>query len=287
MLPIPDRWMVYEGELRFLTYWAKASPGKETGGDLFGNWSHAGNPVTPLVLGPGPAARCEVAQFHQDKVFLQRAVQRVASTAGLQHIGQWHSHHRLGLSEPSSHDCQTVRKAFECHPIERFLLLIVTLDEDRVVLHPRLFEKRRKQSIPLSCVILPGNSPYHSFLSPDYRKEMQIDNHLPAVATIPWNTPVKSFRAESESWIHTREGMDLLSTVQELFQKLKCNYEMETKDLYAKPGIVVTGKFQSRHFTWEWTSEVPERFSFKGPADLEKQLIDLFSQATIGSFKQK
>ena len=44
--------------------------------------------------------------------------------AGLQHIGEWHSHHRLGLAEPSHGDLRTVWSGMEEPGLRRFVLAI-------------------------------------------------------------------------------------------------------------------------------------------------------------------
>src|SRR5262249_46028940 len=46
--------LAYEGELDQIAGWASASPDLETGGDLFGFWTHGGAPTVEFVLGPGP-----------------------------------------------------------------------------------------------------------------------------------------------------------------------------------------------------------------------------------------
>ena len=43
---------------------------------------------------------------------------------GLQHIGEWHSHHQLGLAHPSYHDTHTFLECMSSYDLPRFLMCI-------------------------------------------------------------------------------------------------------------------------------------------------------------------
>lgn len=97
---------------------------QETGGSLFGAWSHTGQPLIYAVSGPGPGARHGVASFFPSPDHMERLGGLLFSRAGLQHIGEWHSHHRLGLAEPSGGDIHTVWSGMQEHGLRRFVLAI-------------------------------------------------------------------------------------------------------------------------------------------------------------------
>jgi hypothetical protein len=101
---------------------------QETGGSLFGAWSHTGQPLIYAVSGPGPGARHGVASFFPSPDHMAHLGGLLFSRAGLQHIGEWHSHHRLGLAEPSGGDIRTVWSGMEEHGLRRFVLAIANIE---------------------------------------------------------------------------------------------------------------------------------------------------------------
>jgi hypothetical protein len=129
---IPDNFhefktLIYEGELSRMAGWAEAYPDEETGGSLFGFWTHSGFPVVHVVTGPGPKSRHGRASFHQDADYLLETGSYLNRTHGLQHIGEWHSHHHMGLDTPSGGDSSTVWQALRRYQLPKFLLCIANL----------------------------------------------------------------------------------------------------------------------------------------------------------------
>ena len=123
--------IVYQGELDYLSRCILDYPDIETGGELFGFWTASGIPVVLYAIGPGPRANHEVAFFNQDLDYLRRVGEALIGTFGLQHIGEWHSHHRLGLAKPSGHDARTMVRSIEANGLGRFLLCIGNLEGGR------------------------------------------------------------------------------------------------------------------------------------------------------------
>lgn len=129
--------LVYENDLDLIAGWVLEQPNHETGGDLFGFWTHSGAPAVQLVLGPGPRACHNVAAFFQDADYLRHAGLHAQERHGLQHIGEWHSHHRLSLAHPSSGDVATLRYLFQHTAFPRFLLCIATIRDMPARSQPR------------------------------------------------------------------------------------------------------------------------------------------------------
>jgi hypothetical protein len=126
---IGDKIIIYESELDRIAGWAVSSPRIETGGDLFGYRTRSGVSVVTVALGPGPRARHLAAAFFQDTDFLKRTGKMLNQSHGLQYIGEWHSHHQMGLAHPSGGDCDTVATVFKTQPFDDFFLCIVNLRE--------------------------------------------------------------------------------------------------------------------------------------------------------------
>lgn len=116
--------MIYQSELDFVSRCILDCPHIETGGQLFGYWTAAGVPVVLFAIGPGPLANHQVAFFNQDVEYLTKIGSVLVERYGLQHIGEWHSHHRLGLAHPSGHDAATMVNCIRRQNLGRFLLCI-------------------------------------------------------------------------------------------------------------------------------------------------------------------
>ena len=64
--------------------------------------------MVQFVLGPGKDCRRTTTSFFQDISYLQDAGSYFTKQHGLCNIGQWHSHHKIPLFEPSAGDHNTV-----------------------------------------------------------------------------------------------------------------------------------------------------------------------------------
>jgi len=120
--------VIYGSELRQILAWTAKFPNLETGGDLFGLWLDENTAVVQLVLGPGKNCKRTATSFYQDINYLERVGSHLTNKEGLCHIGEWHSHHRLGLTRPSGGDENTVWSNMRRYGIHRFVLFIATID---------------------------------------------------------------------------------------------------------------------------------------------------------------
>lgn len=172
---IPNKSIIYQGELDYIARCVMDYPDIETGGDLFGFRTHSGYPVVQYVIGPGPKANHQVTFFNQDVNWLETSGKLLRAAHGLQHIGQWHSHHRLGLAQPSSHDISTVVRAIELYELRQFLLVITNIQNQGVSINGFSIRPESGRAAEISnWVVLEGESPVrtsfdHKFKSAVYR----------------------------------------------------------------------------------------------------------------------
>ncbi|MBH0776586.1 Mov34/MPN/PAD-1 family protein [Nocardia bovistercoris] len=220
--------LIHQRELDHLAGWVLESPATETGGTLFGFWTHSGSPAAHLVLGPGPGARRETTAFFQDRTFVLERGHFVGRRYGLQHIGDWHSHHALGPGAPSDGDARTARNVFEHTGFTRFLLLIATTHDegDAVpVAHGRtqdstvrvgafLFERGAADYRTGRWAVLPGESPTATAAR---RSRLICGAHRPLRR---WHVP-RAARAEAgptplpagSGWYATARGQAFLRAI--------------------------------------------------------------------------
>ena len=119
---------IYESEVRVIAGLAAQWGEMETGGDLHGSWTHGRHPLVMLATGPGPEATHESVHFSQDIDFFRRTSQFLSGRYGIQCIGTHHSHHTLGLTEPSGGDLEQVRSLTSRNNLKRWCEIITTLN---------------------------------------------------------------------------------------------------------------------------------------------------------------
>lgn len=125
----PFKIIIHNGELAQIRQWVTRHPHIETGGDLFGLWSKGNTAVVQLVLGPGNNSKRTKVSFFQDEAYLGKVGSHLTQQYGLCHIGEWHSHHSLGLAEPSEGDERTVWSNLPKYGFKRFVIFIANIDK--------------------------------------------------------------------------------------------------------------------------------------------------------------
>src|SRR4051812_17096513 len=97
--------LIWESELRAIAAEARLW-NIETGGDLFG--MSTGLPRISLATIAGQNATRDETHFRLDVAYVRRIADELADDWHLRYLGDWHSHHRLGLRKPSSGDVRRI-----------------------------------------------------------------------------------------------------------------------------------------------------------------------------------
>jgi hypothetical protein len=159
--------LIWESELRAIGAEACAWT-IETGGDLFGRWNEA--PSILLATKAGPNAERNNTHFRLDVDYLRQLSGILAEDWALRYFGDWHSHHRLGLSSPSGGDQKRILGLAARNQFTAMAEIIVTLEDARgepfVRIHPWLYDLtlRSDGPLPLRLKVLPGLSPIRQAL---------------------------------------------------------------------------------------------------------------------------
>ncbi|WP_265263089.1 Mov34/MPN/PAD-1 family protein [Spirulina subsalsa] len=245
--------LIYQQELDYIAGWVEEYPELETGGDLFGFWTHSGFPVVQLVLGPGQMSQHNRTSFYQDRDHLIKSGEILRNKHGLQHIGEWHSHHQMALAQPSGGDEQTVFNALRRYDFPKFLLCIANLNPTteryargkyRVNVGCFLFNALSSHYQTGAWVVLPDQSPI--------RKDVEYGEHRtlfkrPTIPRNNWNVEQTTLDAQSlvvtepiviseNIWYSTPQGKALLKEIFDAFESLDQNREMirtpPSEDIY-------------------------------------------------------
>lgn len=133
--------MIYASEIDYIAKCIQDYPNIETGGQLYGAWTASGVPRVIYAIGPGPMANHQSAFFNQDIAYLETIGAKLKQY-GLQHIGEWHSHHHLGIPRPSRHDVSTMQNGINQLNLNRFMLCIGSFNRcDEIVINPFNFTR--------------------------------------------------------------------------------------------------------------------------------------------------
>jgi len=158
--------VMWESELRAIAVETSAWT-IETGGDLFGRWQSA--PIVFLATKAGPKAQRSNAHFRLDVDYLRQLSEPLATDWALRYFGDWHSHHRLGLLEPSSGDRRRIRQLGNRNQFPGMAEIIVTTEgaqqQPIVRLHPWFYDLAVEGNpTAMAVTVLPGCSPIRQAL---------------------------------------------------------------------------------------------------------------------------
>lgn len=163
-----DSVIIYQSELDYISRCILDYRNIETGGQLFGFWTSAGIPVVLYAIGPGERANHQSTFFNQDLDYLLKVGNHVLEKYGLQHIGEWHSHHQLGLAHPSGHDAATMVHNIARQHLGQFLLCIGNCDGSRSTLNAFNFsESCGYDYVQAGWSVKAGKSPFRDLVDSD------------------------------------------------------------------------------------------------------------------------
>jgi hypothetical protein len=181
---------VYESELKVIADETLRHRDVETGGSLFGLYAHGGGPTVFLATRPAGDAVKKRTSLELDPAVTRMLEEITWNRYGVQSIGMWHSHHWIGLMEPSSGDRERTRRYAERHQRPRYTEILANFIGDQatdscVQLTP-FFYLDAGELVRADTVmrVLPGVSPLRQALE-EFRGERQIDDALRAARSLP------------------------------------------------------------------------------------------------------
>ncbi|MFH2000094.1 MAG: hypothetical protein ABIK28_10450 [Planctomycetota bacterium] len=120
--------VIFQSELEGLVGQAVAAGETETGGELYGSFSHARSPIISLASPAAPGAIREYAHFRQDVDYIKPTSNQLRRAYGVQYLGNHHSHHTLGLKMLSGGDIQSMHSIAQKNGFHNTCQLLVTFD---------------------------------------------------------------------------------------------------------------------------------------------------------------
>jgi len=146
--------------IRLVLHWGRDL--LETGGELYGLWTHNRRPVIFLATPPGKNAIHQYAHFAQDPEWFLKLNSYLRERFGIVFVGRWHAHHVIGLAEPSSGDLASIRSIAERNNIPQLIEIVATISDrtNRVDLNCFYYgDTLSGNSVRCPLKIIPGISP--------------------------------------------------------------------------------------------------------------------------------
>ncbi len=230
MLKTKQKTLIHQSELEYISRCIQDYPNLEIGGDLFGFYTTTGLPVVQLATGPGPKAKQTIHAFYQDEPYLIEVGNCLRERFGMQHIGEWHSHHQLGLDCPSMKDDAVIKNAMSKYKLNTFLLVIGTYNELGTGINGyRYFNDSSMNNEPFvnfsKWIVLPSPSPFREVI--ENQQWFSIYQPLTKEANF-YRLQTTTLEAPDELifpieyWLHEDDNKTLLN---EVINQLKGQYQ--------------------------------------------------------------
>ena len=231
----PNIAIIFKSELDYISRCILDYTKIETGGQLFGYWTAEDIPVILYALGPGPKANHEVAFFNQDIDYLKRVGYPLIERFGLQHIGEWHSHHQLGLAQPSTHDAHTMMTTIREKHLKHFLLCIGNCNGDSSTLNAFNFVEENDDYAKAQWCIKDIESPFRKIIDDELRTFLVHPNtpiarhgYIYSVGSTSTEVPIEY---KPTYWFNKKENRLILKKIMDYLSSIpimgKCSIQLD------------------------------------------------------------
>ena len=229
--PIANAAVIYQSELDYLSRCILDYPDIETGGQLFGYWTSSGVPVIHYVIGPGENANHQTAFFNQDIQYLETVGGLLVKEFGLQHIGEWHSHHQLGLAHPSRYDAHTVYENMLRHRLRWFLLCIGNCTATTTTVNAFNFIRRTPHYQKAAWEVMPMESPFRKVVDQQLKGYLKHPNTSQPVLTGMRYRHQRGVSYPSGYWMNDKDNnvalKRMLDFVQNRYEPYRCGVSLD------------------------------------------------------------
>lgn len=232
--------IIYQSELDYLSRCVLDYPNIETGGQLFGFWTNQGVPVVLYVIGPGRNANHQQTFFNQDRDYLLTVGNELLDRYGLCHIGEWHSHHQLGLAKPSGHDARTMHNGLIRIPQRRLLLCICNYRDGRSTVNPFNFHENDLHGYANALwQVIEMESPYRKIadrelsdilIHPITKVPRHGNNSLLQIQTEDIeSTPKRKIKIPASYWVAQDGNLSVLKAMSQVTRNLTAMNDIDTQ----------------------------------------------------------
>lgn len=192
------------------------------------------------VIGPGRHANHQQSFFNQDSDYLMTVGNELLNRYGLCHIGEWHSHHQLGLARPSGHDARTMHNGLIRIPQRRLLLCIGNYRNGRSTINPYNFHENDLHGYADALwQIIEMDSPFRSIadrelndilIHPITNSPRHGDNRLLQISSVEHESqPEKKIRIPASYWIAQEGNLTVLKSMLQLTRNVTATNDIDAQ----------------------------------------------------------
>lgn len=238
--------IIYQSELDYMSRCILDYTDIETGGQLFGFWTATGVPVVAYAIGPGRHAMHHPTQFIQDQDYLQSVGRELHRRYRLQHIGEWHSHHQLGLAHPSGGDVNTMQYGVGKPGFPRLLLCIGNCTRTHTTVNPFNFhENMPRDYVQAAWDVVGMESPYRKLVDRDLA-HMLIHPYTKHASHGSIRTVSQTVRETANVKVHwlteNAENVEVMKAFVSMVASMLPNYAVKAEILATgEPQIAIKG----------------------------------------------
>lgn len=229
--------IVYKSELDFISRCILDYKNIETGGQLFGYWTADRSPVIVYAIGPGTNANHKIAFFKQDVEYLVNVGNVLVHHYGLQHIGEWHSHHKLGLAHPSGHDVSTMAETIKEKCLSQFLLCIGNCSDVESTLNPFNFTLDAGYNyVKAQWIVKDIDSPYRNLIDGELKDLLIQPNTMrPSYNIVGIPKSLSDINTSNEGyWFEEKHNRLVLKSIMDFVEsypnQAHCTIKMDSRN---------------------------------------------------------
>jgi hypothetical protein len=249
---------IYQNNLDLISMYTLDYPNVETGGELFGFWTHTGFPVVQVVTGPGEKVDRSSVFFRQDAKYMIEVHRYVNNRHGMQHLGSWHSHHKMDLARPSNYDIKTVQQAMKFHKLGKLFISITNIRNDQTEINGFLFaEGISSDYIKTPWMVMKGKNPFideelQSILLPPLTQAPAYVNEV--IFSSPEKLTATRLKFKTQThWIHDEKKNEILveicKQIKSIAPDLKISLSLEDE-------IIVSFQHREKRLKWKFGHDI-------------------------------
>jgi hypothetical protein len=263
--------IIYQSELDYMSRFILDYPDIETGGQLFGFWTATGVPVVMYTIGPGRAAQHHRISFIQDQHYLQTVGRELHRRYRLQHIGEWHSHHQLGLAHPSNGDVDTMQYGVGKPGFPRLLLCIGNCTRTHTTVNAFNFhENMPRDYVRAAWDIVDMDSPYRRLADAELQRMLILPTTRRA-AHGPIHSVRNTIRGSESLRVHwlieSADNVEIMKAFVAIVQSMFPGYVIKPEMLQSgEPQIAIKGADMSIKLPYGFPAKSPVLVNEAGTA---------------------
>ena len=156
---------------------------------------------------------------------------------GLQHIGEWHSHHKLGLAQPSGHDASTMADTIREKRLPQFLLCIGNCSDTESTFNPFNFTYDAGYNyVKAQWSVIDIDSPFRNLIDRELKDYLILPKtQHPSYRMVGMKKNIQTIsQANTGYWFEEKQNRLVLKNIMDFLssfpQRGQCSIQMDSQN---------------------------------------------------------